>query len=125
MRQMLMPLDDQTSWQRLLSRLSTAVDFLGLKEVAFKLDVAASTLSNAKQDKNDRRWAQEWTLTILEMLADRYDDTANEIARAIVHEQAQITRRFEVVAIDDETTDAEIAAAERVVSRLKKRRRAT
>jgi hypothetical protein len=124
MRQMLMPMDDQTPWQRLLSRLSSAVDFLGLKEVAFKLDVAASTLSGAKQDKNDRRWAQEWTLVVLEMLADRYDETANQIAKAILDEQALMTRRFEVVSRDEEPTAEEIAAAERLLLRAKKRRAA-
>jgi hypothetical protein len=124
MRQMLMPLGDLKPWERLLSRLSSAVDFLGLKEVAFKLDVAASTLSGAKQDKNDRRWAQEWTLVVLEMLADRYDETANQIARAILEEQATVTRRFAVVLEDEEPTPEEIATAERVIAVRKKRRAA-
>src|SRR5690348_1675368 len=124
MRQMLMPLGDLKPWERLLSRLASAVDFLGLKEVAFRLDVAASTLSNAKQDKNERRWAQEWTLVVLEMLADRYDETANEIARAILDEQAAITRRFAVVLESEEPTPEEIRIAEKVLASRKKRRAA-
>lgn len=120
MRQILMPLVDQTPWQRLLSRLSMAVDFLGLKEVAFKLDVAASTLSGAKQDKNDRRWAQEWTLVVLEMLADRYDETANMIAKAILDEQVAMARRFEIVSIEGKPSPSDFAAAERVSAWMKK-----
>lgn len=115
---------EKPPWEVLLSALAAAVDHLGLKEVAFKLDVAKSTLSDAKHDRNDRRWAQEWTLVVLEMLTDQYNETSNHLAKAILEAQAAVTRRFEVVALDDEPTPEEIAAAQRVIDRAKRRRKA-
>jgi predicted metal-binding transcription factor (methanogenesis marker protein 9) len=71
-----------------------------------------------------RRWAQEWTLAVLEMLADNYSETNNQFAKAILDAQAVVTRRFEVIASTDGPTDAEIAALERALADAKKRRRA-
>ena len=99
-----------------------AVTHLGLKEVTFKLNVAKSTLCDALKDRNDRRWAQEWTLVVLEMLVDLYTDTGNQFAKAILDAQALVTRRF-VVVDDEEVSAAEIAAAERVLAIARKRRR--
>lgn len=124
MRQISMSYDDRTPWARLLAALDNAVTHLGLKEVTFKLNVAKSTICDALHDRNDRRWAQEWTLEVLEMLVDRYSETSNQLARAILDEQAAVTRRFEVVAVDDGPTSEEIAAAERVLTAAKKRKRA-
>lgn len=124
MLQMSLPVQDKTPWDVLLTALDNAVSHLGLKEVTFKLNVAKSTLCDALKDRNDRRWAQEWTLVVLEMLADSYSETCNQLAKTILDAQAMATRRFEVVAIDDESTPEEIATFERVLARQMKRRRA-
>lgn len=123
MRQMSLPSTDKRPWDVLLLALDNAVTHLGLKEVTFKLNVAKSTLCDALKDRNDRRWAQEWTLTVLEMLVDQYNETSNQLARAILDAQAMVTRRFEIVAVDEGPTDAELEAAERVIAAAKRRRR--
>ena len=122
MRQMAMTLDERTPWDVLLSLIEDAVMYLGLKEVVFKLNAAKSTVSDALRDKNERYWRQEWTLTVLEMLADRYDETSNQLAKSILDAQAAVTRRFEVASIDDGPTDEEIEIAERVLAKARKRK---
>lgn len=123
MTQTEMNYEDVTPWERLRLVIENAVMHLGQKEVVYRLNAAKSTVSDSLGDKNDRHWRQEWTLTILEMLRDRYTETANQYIKAILDAQAAVTRRFEVVALDDEPTDAEIEAAERLLARAKRRRR--
>jgi uncharacterized protein (DUF2267 family) len=123
MRQLSLSYDPKEAWAALLSALDDAVTHLGLKEVTYKLDVAKSTLCDAMHDRNDRRWAQEWTLVVLEMLADRYSDTATQLAKAILARQAEVTRRF-IVVEDEEVSPEEIAAAQRVLDIAKRRKRA-
>src|SRR5689334_5824128 len=125
MRQLAMNYDDETPWEQLRLVLQNAVSHLGLKEVVFRLNAAKSTVSDALRDQNDRHWRQEWTLVVLEMLSDRYSEASNQYAKAILDAQTVITRRFEVVALDDEPTDVEIEAAERLLARAKKRRSRT
>lgn len=126
--------DDRTPWEHLLRAIGDAVYHLGLKEVVFKLNAAKSTVSQAlklrddddddrRPGKDERHWRQEWTLTVLEMLADRYNETSNQHAKAILDAQAAMTRRFGIVALEDEPSDEEIAAAERVFARIKRRRK--
>lgn len=122
MLQMSMSYEDTTPWYRLLLVIEDAVNHLGQKDVVHELDIAKSTLSDALKDRNDRHWRQEWTLKVLELLANKYTDTANQYAKAILDAQALITRRFEVVALNEGPTDEEIAAAERVLDAAKKRR---
>ena len=122
MSQMSLAYEDRTPWDVLLSALDDAVTHLGLKEVTFTLNVAKSTVCDALKDRNDRRWAQEWTLTVLEMLTDRYSETSNQFAKAILDAQAAVTRRFAVVLSEEEPTPEEIAAAERVLAAAKRRR---
>lgn len=124
MQQLSLTCNDLTPWDRLLARIEDAVQHLGLKDVTYKLNVAKSTLCDALKDRNDRRWAQEWTLVVLEMLADCYTDTANEFAKAILDAQAVVTRRFEVASKEDAMTDDEIATLERLSAKAKKHRRA-
>lgn len=123
--------DYKTPWERLLRVLDDAVCHLGHKEVVYKLNVAKSTVSSAlkprdedeKPGKEDRHWRQEWTLIVLEMLADRYTDTANQYIKAILEAQAVVTRRFEIVALDDEPTAEELAVFERVNEKLRRRKK--
>lgn len=125
MGQMSLSYEDKAPWDVLLSALDNAVSYLGLKEVTFKLNVAKSTLCDALKDRNDRRWAQEWTLVVLGMLADSYNDTSNQFAKEILDALASVTRRFEVVLADDEPSPEELAAAQRVIDRAKRRKRAS
>lgn len=123
MQQLSLGCDDKTPWDVLLGAISDAVYHLGYKDVLFALNTNKSTLSDALRGQNDRHWRQEWTLIVLEMLVDRYSEASNQFAKAILDAQAAITRRFEVVAIDDTPTDEEIEAAERALEKMKKRRR--
>lgn len=140
MQQLNLPSGDsgRGAWERLLRVIHDAVYYLGIKDVVFELNAANSTVTSAltflrpkdaedrkgEANKGDRHWRQEWTLRVLEMLADRYEETANQYIKSILDAQAAVTRRFEVVSIDDEPTAAEIEAAERLLMRAKKRRRA-
>lgn len=123
MQQLSLTCDDVTPWERLLNVIDDAVNHLGQKEVTFKLNVNKSTLCDALKDRNDRHWRQEWTLDVLEMLRDRYTDTSNQFIKAILDAQAAVSRRYEVVSIDDAPSDAEIEAAERVLEKARKRKR--
>lgn len=128
--------EDRSDWERMLRVINDAVHYLGIKDVVFKLNAANSTVSSAltfvkpkdpedrkgEANKGDRHWRQEWTLVVLEMLADRYNDTANRYIKAILDAQAAVTRRFEVVSVDEEPTAEELAAAERLLDRAKKRK---
>lgn len=122
MQQLSLVCEDKTPWDVLLRAISDAVYHLGFKDVTFQLNVAKSTLSDALKGQNDRHWRQEWTLAVLEMLTDRYNETSNQFTKAILDATAVVTRRFEVVACDDGPTDAEIEAAERVLAAARKRK---
>lgn len=124
MQQMAMVLDeDETPWAMLRLTIANAVHHLGIKEVVFKLNAAKSTVSDALGDKNDRHWRHEWTLTVLEMLANQYTETANQFAKAILDAQAAMTRRFEVVSMDEAMTDDEVATLERLTAKAKRQKR--
>lgn len=124
MRQLSLSYDGKDAWGAMLAALDDAVTHLGLKEVTFKLDVAKSTICDALHDRNDRRWAQQWTLTVLEMLAQRRTNTSDQLARAILEAQTTMTGRF-IVIEDEEVTPEEIAAAERVLEIARKRKRSS
>jgi hypothetical protein len=122
MQQLPMAYDDSTPWTRLRGIVENAVNHLGQKEVTFKLNIAKSTLTDALRDRNDRGLRLEWTLAVLELLRDQYTEIANQHMLAILDALAVVTRRFEVVAINDGPSDAEIEAAERVIAEAKKRK---
>lgn len=138
MQQLALPSDsDKSAWERLLRVIHDAVYHLGIKDVVFALNAANSTVSSAltfvrpkdpedrkgEANKGDRHWRQEWTLVVLEMLADRYNETSNQHIKAILDAQAAVTRRFEVVAVDDEPTPEELAIVERVNEKLRRRKK--
>lgn len=122
MRQLSLACDEKTGWSAVLAALDDAVSHLGLKEVTYRLDVAKSTLCDALHERNDRRWGQEWTCKVLEMLAARRNATSDQFAKAILDAQAALTIRY-VVIEDEQVTPEEIAAAERVLAIARKRRR--
>jgi hypothetical protein len=137
-QQLTLPSDsDRSAWERLLRVISDAVHYLGIKDVVFELNASNSTVSSAlifvkpkdpedkkgEASKGDRHWRQEWTLRVLELLADRYDDTANQYIKTILDAQAAVTRRFEVVASDETMTEDEIATLDRLSAKAKRQKR--
>lgn len=113
----------KSALEDLLAALQQAVLHLGLKEVTYELDVAKSTVSEALSGNSDRRWAHEWTLTVLAMLSARHNETCDRLARNIHDAEAAVSPRFSFVE-RDEFSDEEIAAAERVLAAARKRKRA-
>ncbi len=71
------------TWKAELEALRTAVNYLGLKEVAPELDVSVSALSDAMNERDRKRWAGEWTHVVIGMLVKRNDELAHSIIRAI------------------------------------------
>jgi hypothetical protein len=76
------------SWQAQLILLRTAVEHLGRKEVAFELDVNGSTLSDALNERDRKRWAAEWTHVLKAMLSIRRDDISRDLHRKLVEADA-------------------------------------
>lgn len=57
----------QQAWQRLLAALRGAIDHLGLKEVAFELDVSPSMLCDSLNERERKRFAAEWIPVVMLM----------------------------------------------------------
>lgn len=112
------------AWQNELEAIRAAVNHLGVKEVTFKLDVAKSTLSEALNERNEKRWAASWTHVVLAMLASRHTDACDQLAKDIHVAQLATSLRFVVVDASDEPTPEEVAAAERVIAKVRGRKRA-
>jgi len=116
------------AWLAMLEALRAAVAHLGAKEVLFELNITKSVLSEAinereERKEGDKRWANEWTHVVLAMLEQRHNDTCDQLARAILDAQIEVSSRFEVADVSDEPTDEQIANAERVIAAAKKRKR--
>lgn len=118
-------------WKQRIEVLRVAVRHLGLKEVAFTLDVAGSLLSDSLNERDRKRWAGEWTDVLKQMLLAKRDDTALDIYRQLVEldvahssfaitEDAPITPEEEAAALRRELLkfgDAGKHAVERVKKR--------
>jgi len=74
-------------WLLELEAIRAAVNYLGLKEVAFELDVSGSALSDALNARDRKRWAGEWTHVIHAMLVAKRDDLADDLSKGIVDAQ--------------------------------------
>ncbi len=112
------------AWLVMLEALRAAVTHLGSKEVVHELDVNKSTLSEALNEKSDKRWAGEWTHIVLAMLDAQHTKSSEELAKRILDAQVALSTRFAVVDASAEPTPEEIAAAERVLAKAKARKRA-
>lgn len=99
------------AWQSQLDVLRAAVTHLTPKEVLDTIDVAKSTLSEALHERNDKRWAAEWTHVIKAMLAKRYDDVSRDLLRKLC-EFDVATTTYEI-GESRPMTDAELAVAYR------------
>jgi hypothetical protein len=78
-------------WQLELEALRVAVNYLGLKEVAYELDISGSSLSDAINARDRKRWAGEWTHVIHAMLVAKRDDLADDISKNIIDAQIGLT----------------------------------
>lgn len=79
------------AWQLQLDILRAAVTHLTPKEVLFELGIAKSTLSEALGEKNDKRWAAEWTHVIKAMLSQRYDEVSIELLQKLCEADVIVT----------------------------------
>ncbi len=77
------PYVGEADWQRQLVAIRAAVQYLGLKEVSFALDVSGSMLSDAMNERDRKRWAASWTCVVFRMLAAKSDSIALDLARNI------------------------------------------
>lgn len=107
----------------LMELLRLAADHLGRKEVTFECDIGKSTLSEAINETNDKRWAGEWICKILAMLAKRGDDKSRQFGEEILSAFVGLMPCFALVEADDGMTDAELEAMERAVAREKSKRK--
>jgi hypothetical protein len=78
-------------WKLEVEALRAAVAYLGLKEVAFELDVSGSSISDALNERDRKRWAGEWTQVVQAMLSARTDDLAADLSRGILEAQLALT----------------------------------
>jgi hypothetical protein len=78
-------------WLVELEALRAAVNYLGLKEVAFELDISGSSLSDAINARDRKRWAGEWTHVIHAMLVARREDIADDLSKNLVDAQMGLT----------------------------------
>ncbi len=107
----------------LIELLKLAADHLGRKEVTFECDVGKTTLSEAINESNDKRWAGEWICKVLAMLAKRGDDESKRLGGEILASFVGLMPCFALVDADEGMTDAELEAMERAVAREKAKRR--
>ncbi len=122
------------AWQRQLDAIRSAVKHLGLKEVAFVLDVSGTHLSDAMNERERKVWHAHWTHTLKAMLAGKHgDESAADLLRAIV--EADVAATPFAITLDVVLSPEEEAAALRrelmkfgdagkaAVDRIKKRGR--
>jgi len=96
-------------WAKQLEAIRSAVNYLGLKEVAFELDVSGSSLCDALNERDRKRWAAEWTHVLKAMLASKRDAIADDMLRALLDGDVATTP-FDITE-PVELTSEELAAA--------------
>ena len=111
-------------WQRVLEVFRAAVTHLGAKDVQDQCDVAKSTLSEALNEKNDKRVAGEWLCTVIAMLDAQHTKAGDELLKRLLDAIAGLSTRYVVSDASDEPTPEEVAAAERVLAKVRARKRA-
>ena len=112
------------AWLAMLEILRAAVSHLGPKEVQDELDINKTTMSEALNEQRDRRWAAEWTHVVIAMLDRQHAAASNDLIKRLLDAQVALSTRFIVVDASDEPTQAEIEAANRVLAKVKARKRA-
>lgn len=121
-------------WRERLEVLRLAVGHLGLKEVAWALDVSKTLLSDSLNERDRKRWAGEWSDVVKQMLVqliERGDETARDLYRQLagldlahgpfaLGERVELTPEEEAAALRRELLkfgDAGKTAVERVRKR--------
>ena len=77
------PYVGEADWQRQLVAIRAAVQYLGLKEVSYALDVSGSMLSDSLNERDRKRWAASWTCIVYRMLVAKGDGIAFDLARSL------------------------------------------
>lgn len=65
---------DATTRAKLFEVYTRIVDRVGLKEVAFNLNIAPSYLADAKAGRNGKSWRSEWEPTLYRLASDHEAD---------------------------------------------------
>lgn len=104
-------------WERQLEVLRTAVLHLSHKDVVDQLDTNRSTLSDALSERNDRRWAGEWTPVVIRMLTERGDATSLDLLRQWA-DAALLGTPYEAM---EPLTPSERAAMESIAKKSRRR----
>lgn len=110
------------SWLAMLEVIRVAVQYLGPKDVTDELDINKTTLSESLNEQRDRRWAAEWTHVVIAMLDAQHSPAGDDLVKRILDAQTALSARFVVVDASDEPTPQEVAAAERVLAKVKSRK---
>lgn len=121
------------TWHRQLDAVRAAVKHLGLKEVAYELDVSGTQLADALNERDRKYWRAEWTHVVKAMLVARRDAMSVDLLRAIVDADIE-TGPFALVDNEPLTPEEEAAAlrhellkfgdaGKAAIDRLKKRGR--
>lgn len=97
-------------WAALLPMVRSVVDFIGLKECAWRCDTSPSMLADALAERNHRYLRVEWLLAILDAAPVAVRETAMKPLAATVG--FDISRRREL------TPEEELAALRRIVARV-------
>ncbi len=109
------------AWQRQLEALRIAVEHLGRKEVAYEIDVNGSTLSDALNERDRKRWAAEWTHVVKAMLASKHDEISAELLRKVC--EADMTTTALVVSAELDLSPDDLATIERALAKVRKHKR--
>lgn len=105
------------TWQRQLDAIRSAVKHLGLKEVAFALDVGGTQLADALNERDRKYWRAEWTHVLKAMLVARRDAMSADLLRAIVEPDIE-TGPFALVDDEPLTPEEENAQLKRELMRF-------
>lgn len=104
-------------WRQRLDVIRLAVKYIGLKEVAFTLDVAGSLLSDSLNERDRKRWAGEWLDTLKAMLVQKHDEIALDLLRQLCELDVSGTP-FALVADEPLTPEEEAAALRRELAKF-------
>lgn len=72
------------AWDRQLEVIRAAVKHLGPKEVTFVLDIGATQLSDALNERDRKVWHAHWTHVLKAMLVAKRDEIAEDLLRQLV-----------------------------------------
>lgn len=111
------------AWAAQLEILRSAVNHLGLKEVAFALDVSGSMLSDALNERDRKRCGAEWLHVVKAMLNSRPDPIAADLLRKLTEADTSCTpfsvRDEDEITPEEEMVWQRVDAAKRRKARLK------